>query len=331
MILFHHLISEITRLPESASFTWKQKGSDNVRSVPKTSRIFARSKAKVLSKTWVAGEKHSKAWSDSLHHRFIDLTWTQTSGDFCSWRSSHKILIQINWIILRGVPAEWAERNCEIDSIAASQFDWNVFEKHYVAARRPLLIRGGEVGLWICIKPSNPPSTEAYQAVSGLRPIAFHVTANCVVQEWGWVSVTGSSSQKKLFLMSQVFEQFEHSQRLTRETFVMYLLWKCPWRTIQHFWISEIHRIKSARISATSSNACRMMKALWALQEVLLSYSKIKFYYAQRSLPLVASLWEVPWLWNALKYCICLWGTLAISSISAISWWSFPSLALILW
>ena len=32
---------------------------------------------------------------------------------------------------------------CEIDSIGAKQFNWDVFEKHYYAARRPLLIRGG--------------------------------------------------------------------------------------------------------------------------------------------------------------------------------------------
>lgn len=43
----------------------------------------------------------------------------------------------------QGVPADWTHGSCEIDSIVASQFDWDVFEKHYVAARRPLLIRGG--------------------------------------------------------------------------------------------------------------------------------------------------------------------------------------------
>ena len=32
---------------------------------------------------------------------------------------------------------------CEIDAISFGQFDWDVFEKHYYAARRPLLIRGG--------------------------------------------------------------------------------------------------------------------------------------------------------------------------------------------
>ncbi|CAE7913246.1 Jmjd8 [Symbiodinium necroappetens] len=44
-----------------------------------------------------------------------------------------------------GVPEEWLteEPVCEIDSISVGQFDWEIFEKHYYSARRPLLIRGG--------------------------------------------------------------------------------------------------------------------------------------------------------------------------------------------
>ena len=49
-----------------------------------------------------------------------------------------------------GVPADWTHGSCEIDSIVASQFDWDVFEKHYVAARRPLLIRGGPSKVMEC-------------------------------------------------------------------------------------------------------------------------------------------------------------------------------------
>ena len=42
------------------------------------------------------------------------------------------------------MPDEWFEETmCEIDAINVGQFDWNVFEKHYFAPRRPLLIRGG--------------------------------------------------------------------------------------------------------------------------------------------------------------------------------------------
>merc|ERR1712079_917066 len=44
------------------------------------------------------------------------------------------------------VPAEWLPSVgavAAIDSIDASQFDWNVFESHYVRHRRPLLVRGG--------------------------------------------------------------------------------------------------------------------------------------------------------------------------------------------
>ncbi|CAE7816533.1 Jmjd8 [Symbiodinium sp. CCMP2456] len=46
---------------------------------------------------------------------------------------------------LTGVPEEWLteEPVCEIDSISVGQFDWEIFEKHYYSARRPLLIRGG--------------------------------------------------------------------------------------------------------------------------------------------------------------------------------------------
>ncbi|CAJ1371829.1 unnamed protein product [Effrenium voratum] len=73
-----------------------------------------------------------------------------------------------------GVPAEWlGDGRTEIDSISASQFEWETFEKHYVAPRRPLLIKGG---VRMSVSDRRKFTREGLVEVAGSRKVTAYAT-----------------------------------------------------------------------------------------------------------------------------------------------------------
>ena len=76
--------------------------------------------------------------------------------------------------MVAGVPAEWlGDGRTEIDSISASQFEWETFEKHYVAARRPLLIKGG---VRMSVSDRRKFTREGLVEVAGSRKVTAYAT-----------------------------------------------------------------------------------------------------------------------------------------------------------
>ncbi|CAK9060798.1 JmjC domain-containing protein 8 (Jumonji domain-containing protein 8) [Durusdinium trenchii] len=57
---------------------------------------------------------------------------------------------------------------CEIDAISVDQFDWTVFQTHYVAPRRPLLIKGG---VKMSVSDRVKFTRDGLLQIAGTRPV----------------------------------------------------------------------------------------------------------------------------------------------------------------